>query len=185
VIRIPKGDYKTDLGYLYGQFIRDIKKGKTKAIAIKIGESTFQLIGTKNRNPENADDDLLIVMTNLPNKKHKIIAIYGLRWQIESMFKCLKSNGFNLEELGFTNPNKVRLMLCIVIACYVLCICEGIKQMKAKAKKTKNGVKKNRVSLFHQGFEIVNRKVQKIALFLDWLLNTVFCQSKKNKPIFN
>lgn len=184
VIRIPQGDYKTDLGYLYGQFIRDIKKGKTKAIAIEIGGSTFLLIGTKNRNPENADDDLLILMTNLPNKKHKIIAIYGIRWQIECMFKCLKSNGFNMEELGFTNPNKVRLMLCIVIACYVLCVCEGIKKMKAKAKKITKNNKENRISIFHQGYEIVNLKVQKIVLFLDWLINTVFDIPKKFKPIF-
>jgi Transposase DDE domain len=184
VIRIPQGDYKTDLGYLYGQFIRDIKKGKTKAITIEIGESTFQLIGTKNRNPENADDDLLILMTNLPNKKHKIIAIYGLRWQIECMFKCMKTNGFNLEELGFSNPNKVRLMLCIVIACYVLCVCEGIKKIKQKSKKTTKNEKENRISIFHQGYEIVNLKVQKITLFLDWLLKSVFYESKKFKPIF-
>lgn len=181
VIRIPQGDYKTDLGHLYGQFIRNIKKGKTKAIPIKIDTKTFRLIGIKNRNPENADDDLLILMTNLPNNKHKIIAIYGIRWQIECMFKCLKTNGFNLEELGFINPNKVRLMLCIVIACYVLCICEGIKKMK---KKPKNNHKENRISLFHQGYEIVNIKIQKIALFLDWLLKAIFCESKKFKPIF-
>jgi Transposase DDE domain len=184
VIRIPQGDYKTDLGYLYGQFIRDIKKGKTKAIPIKIGENTFRLIGTKNRNPENADDDLLILMTNLPNNKHKIMAIYGIRWQIECMFKCLKSNGFNLEELGFANPNKVRLMLCIVIACYVLCVCEGIKKIKKKAKKMKKDGKQNRISIFHQGYEIVNLKAQKIVLFLDWLLNSIFYESKKFKPIF-
>lgn len=181
VIRVPQGDYKTDLGYLYGQFIRDIKKGKTKAIPIKIGENIFQLIGTKNRNPENADDDLLILITNLTNNKHKTIAIYGIRWQIECMFKCLKSNGFNLEELGFTNPNKVRLMLCIVIACYVLCVCEGIKKIKQKAK---TDVRKKRISIFHQGYEVVNLKVQRIVLFLDWLLNSVFYESKKNKPIF-
>jgi hypothetical protein len=71
VIRIPQGDYKTDLGYLYEQFIRDIKKGKIKEVSIKIKEHTFRLIGIKNRNPENADDDLLILLTNLPNKKHK------------------------------------------------------------------------------------------------------------------
>ena len=99
-------------------------------------------------------------------------------------FKCLKSNGFNLEELGFTNPNKVRLMLCIVIACYVLCVCEGIKKIKKKAKKTTKNEKKNRISIFHLGYEIVNLKVQKIVLFLEWLINTVFDLPKKFKPIF-
>lgn len=184
VIRLPQGDYKTDLGHLYGQFIRDIKKGKTKDIPIKIGDCTFRLIGTKNLNPENIDDDLLILLTNLPHKKHKIIAIYGLRWQIECMFKCLKSNGFNMEDLGFTNLSKVRLMLCIVIACYVLCVCEGIKKIKKRIENKEKPEQKKRVSLFHQGYEIVNLKVQKIALFLDWLINTIFCSTKKNKPIF-
>lgn len=183
-IRLPQGDYKTDLGHLYGQFIRDIKKGKTKDIPLKMGNHTFRLIGVKNRNPENQEDDLLILLTNLPNNKHKIIAIYGLRWQIECMFKCLKSNGFNMEDLGFTNPNKVRLMLCIVIACYVLCVCEGIKKIKKKAKNNEKTAQVNRVSLFQQGYEIVNLKVQKIVLFLDWLINEIFYLPKKFKPIF-
>jgi hypothetical protein len=184
VIRLPQGDYKTDVGYLYGQFIRDIKKGKTKEISLSIGNNSFRIIGVKNKNPENKDDDLLILLTNLPNKKQKIINIYGLRWQIECMFKAFKSNGFNLEELGFTNPNKVRLMLCIVIACYVLCVCEGIKKIKKKAKKMKKDEKQKRISIFHQGYEIVNLKAQKIVLFLDWLLNSIFYESKKFKPIF-
>lgn len=181
VIRLPQGDYKSDLGHLYGQFIRDIKKGKNKILPIKIGNHMFKIIGTKNQNAENKEDDLLILLTNLPNKKHKIIAIYRVRWQIECMFKCLKSNGFNLEELGFTNPNKVRLMVCIVIASYVLCVCEGIKKLKKTAKMVKQN---NRVSIFQQGYEILNLKAQKIVLFLEWLLNEVFYSPKKFKPIF-
>jgi hypothetical protein len=181
IIRLPQGGYKTDIGYLYGQFIRDIKKGKTKEISLKIGNHTFRIVGTKNKNPENADDDLVILLTNLPLKKQKIIAIYGIRWQIEGMFKAMKSNGFNLEEMSLTNPLKVRLMLCIIIVCYVLCVSEGIKKFKKKSKKQQQNL---RVSIFQQGYEILNLKTQKIVLFLDWLLNVIFIQKKRFKPIF-
>jgi transposase len=73
---------------------------------------------------------MVLLITNLQINKKKIIEIYGLRWQIECMFKCLKTNGFNLEDLSMKDPSKVRLMICIVIACYVLCVCEGIKNLK-------------------------------------------------------
>lgn len=178
IIRLPKEDYKKDLGYLYGQFIRHIRKGKVKDLPIKIGDNTFRIVGTKNRNPENTADDLVILLTNLPNKKHKILAIYGLRWQIESMFKSLKTNGFSMENLGFTNPKKVRVLLCIVIACYVLCVCEGIKKIK------KSNGQNSRVSIFQKGYQIVCIKSQKIALFVEWIITDIFPKNKKVKPIF-
>ena len=72
-------------------------------------------------------------------------------------------------------------ILSIVILCYVLCVCEGIKKIKQKLKKER---KKNRISIFKQGYEVLNLKVQKIQLFLDWLINTCFDLPKKFKPIF-
>lgn len=108
VIRLPQRAYKEELGYLYGPFIRHLRKGKTKEVAIQIG--------TKNKNPEHKEDDLVILLTNLPKKKNKILSIYAIGWQIECMFKSMKSNGFRIEDLGLTNPLKVRLMMVLVIA---------------------------------------------------------------------
>jgi hypothetical protein len=69
---------------------------------------------------------------------------------------------FQLEELGFTNPNKVRLMLCIVIACYILCVCEGIKKMKKKAKKIKKMRKKIESQPFIVGMKLLILKFKKM-----------------------
>ena len=55
------------------------------------------------------------------------------------MFRCLKSNGFDLEGISLTNPAKVRLMLCVVIACYVLCVCEGIRHIRKIAVRKRPG----------------------------------------------
>lgn len=50
-----------------------------------------------------------------------------------------------------TNPAKVRLMLCVVIACYVLCVCEGIKHMRKIAVRKKTQTRYE--SVFRRGVQ--------------------------------
>jgi len=42
------------------------------------------------------DDELLIIASNCPVQD--AAKIYGLRWEIETLFGCLKGRGFKLEE---------------------------------------------------------------------------------------
>ena len=48
------------------------------------------------------EDDLLIIATDL--KPQHGLKTYGLRWGIETLFGCLKSRGFNLEQTYVTDP---------------------------------------------------------------------------------
>ena len=171
IIRLSETDYKKEFGQQkahYAQTLRKIRRGKTVEVPLLIKGREFRFIGTRNESPEKQDDDLVLLLTNLTIDKKRVINIYGLRWQIECMFKCLKTNGFNLEDMSLTNPAKVRLMVCMVIACYVLCVCEGIRHFKKIAirKKTKTRYE----SIFRRGYSTFCQFCQKIELFLDWVL---------------
>lgn len=183
IIRLAESKYKkevTEQNKHYGEVLKKIRRGKVVDIDIMIGDRAFRFIGKKNTNPENADDDLLLLLTNLKSNKHKIIARYGVRWQIECLFKCLKTNGFHMEDLGLKDPAKVRLMISIIVACYVLCVCEGIKNLTkiAVSKKTKTKYE----SIFRNGYSKVVAHSQKIVLFLAWLIKD-FGKIIRPKPV--
>ena len=54
----------------------------------------------------------LIVASGKPNKY--AIEEYKTRWQIETMFGCLKSRGFNFEETHLTQPEKIAKLLMLL-----------------------------------------------------------------------
>jgi hypothetical protein len=126
VIRVSQTDYKKEVNegsFPYSQLLKKIRRGKFIDIPVTIGDIPLRLIGKRIDQPEKNQDDLLIVISNLSLKPARIIQIYGIRWQIECMFKCLKTNGFNLEDMGFRNPQKIRLLVYIVIACLLCFMC--------------------------------------------------------------
>lgn len=65
-----------------------------------------------------ADGELLIVASH--NLDQDAIKIYGLRWEIETLFGCLKGRGFKLEEtrvVGYLRIKKL-LVLPIIAFCW-------------------------------------------------------------------
>jgi hypothetical protein len=170
IIRLAESKYKKEFDEqkkYYGEILKKIRRGKVVDIEIAIKGKKFRFIGKKNPNPENAGDDVLLLLTSLKSDKNKIIARYGIRWQIECLFKCLKTNGFRMEDLGLKDPAKVRLMISIIVACYVICVCEGIKNLRKIAIRKKTKTKYE--SIFRNGYSKVVAHSQKVVLFLAWL----------------
>lgn len=65
-----------------------------------------------------ADSELLIVASN--RFTQDAIGIYGLRWEIETLFGCLKGRGFKLEEtrvVGYLRIKKL-LVLPVIAFCW-------------------------------------------------------------------
>jgi len=58
------------------------------------------------------DGELLIVATD--SLLADPIAHYGKRWQIETLFGCLKSKGFNFEETHMVNPARISKLLVLL-----------------------------------------------------------------------
>lgn len=171
VIRLSETDYKKEFVQQhahYQQTLRKIRRGKTVDVPLSILGRRFRFVGTRNQKAENPQDDLLLLLTNLGSDKQKVIGIYSLRWQIECMFKCLKTNGFDLESMSLRNPAKVRLLVCVVIACYALCVCEGIKHLKKIAVRKKTQTRYE--SIFRRGYSVLCQRCQTVALFLDWMM---------------
>ena len=53
------------------------------------------------------DGELLIVATD--ELSGFAIKTYGLRWEIETLFACLKSKGFNFEDTHITKPERIEI----------------------------------------------------------------------------
>jgi hypothetical protein len=58
------------------------------------------------------DGDLLIVVTN--ESPGDAIKIYGLRWEIETLFACLKSRGFNFEDTHITDHERIKKLFVLL-----------------------------------------------------------------------
>jgi Transposase DDE domain len=58
------------------------------------------------------DGTLLILITNIEGADS--LELYRMRWQIETLFGCLKTRGFNMEDTKMTNPRKIKLLTAIL-----------------------------------------------------------------------
>jgi hypothetical protein len=83
------------------------------------------------------------------------LEMYKLRWQIETLFKGLKSSGFNIEGSHVRNLDRMSNLFAIIMVAYVWCylvgiyIHENIKQIKV----LKHG--RRAVSLFRYGLDYI------------------------------
>jgi Transposase DDE domain len=177
VIRLSKSDYKSDLQaqkIAYSSLLRFDKRTKVKQVTVNIEGMELVMVITKNPAACRASEEWVIVLTNLTQvRKQKILKIYRKRWQIESMFKHLKTNGFNLEDLGLTQAPKVHLMMSLVVGTYILAILMGLKNITQRKKRTdKNDSQKVYYyqSIFRLGLDKLAYISQNIARFLDFFL---------------
>ncbi len=111
----------------------------------------------------------------------EIIDTYNKRWTIEIFFKNVKTNGFNLEDLNMTDPDKIQLAACVVGFAYVLAIVEGIEQVKYKPIPMKSYKNRDKtefvdymaVSLFTVGYNMLQIKVHTVLDLLDYILKSI------------
>ena len=98
--------------------------------------------------------ELMILASNYKFENPQ--AIYKRRWEIEVMFQCLKSRGFNLEATHITDTCKIdRLIFMLGIAfCWMYKIGEIKDHVKPLVIK-KHGRKAK--SLFRYGFDEMRR----------------------------
>lgn len=58
------------------------------------------------------DGEYLIIIA--ANFSKNALAEYALRWEIETLFGCLKSRGFNLEDTHLTEPDRIKSLLALL-----------------------------------------------------------------------
>lgn len=97
-----------------------------------------------------SDGDVLIVATDI--KPGLAIKTYALRWEIETLFSCLKGRGFHFEETHLINPDRIKkLMALLAIAfCWAHKIGEWQHEIRPIKIKTHG---RPEVSIFRYGLD--------------------------------
>ncbi len=129
---------------------------------LKTGER-FVVVGARQMNGVDvylsglrlSNGELLIVVTAQPCPN--AIERYAQRWQIETLFSCLKSRGFNFEDTHVTDRRRIKRLL--VVAVIAFCWAhrvgewqhENVKPIKIK----KHGRLAN--SIFRVGLDYINQ----------------------------
>ena len=117
------------------------------------------------------DGELLIVATD--ELSGFAIKKYGLRREIETLFACLKSKGFNFEDTHITKPERSEKLLVLL----TIAFCWAHKTGEWKHEQKPIEIKKHgrkAVSYFRYGLDvlrdIVLNGVQQVENFLDHIV---------------
>jgi hypothetical protein len=185
VIRLRIGDYEEDVNLSRGKpyqwmRLRCIQHKKLVKKRVCLKGQDYTLVMMANPKP-GAEEPVLIFLTTLTNAR-KAAAMYVRRWKIECLFKHLKTNGYNLEDLNLKDTGKNLLMMAIVATAYILAIREGWKERKQiKTQVYKDGSEWPEVSIFREGLALLTAKCFQFIEFIKYILKAL---SPKNHAIF-
>lgn len=106
-----------------------------------------------------SDGELLIVATNeMPGNA---IKIYGLRWEIETLFGCLKGRGFNFEDTHITDRERIKKIVALLALAFCWAHKTGEWQHAVKPIKIKKHGRPA-VSLFRYGLDYLVNAIMKV-----------------------
>ena len=93
---------------------QDLKLGEYHYFGtVKIYGMDLHLTGSRMQ------DDYLIIISNYEALKDEILLTYSKRWEIETMFKAFKSQGFNLEDTHLTKKDRIEKLLALMAIAFV------------------------------------------------------------------
>lgn len=170
IIRLRKGQYRDNLigNKTYNSLQkRAIKKGKASAI-VQINGLQFRLWVVKNATKSNTEP-LIYILTSILSKRN-VPNLYRLRWKIECLFKHLKTNGYNLEDLRMTDLDKIRLLITILVLAYIMAILTAMEERKKKPVRKilyQDGRTFDAISAFKQGQQILKQSFISLTRFLE------------------
>lgn len=133
------------------QLFTGLKKEESRVLQgkRKIFGLDFNVAGMRCSN-----GDFLIVATT--ESADNALEIYGYRWEIETLFGCLKTRGFNLEDTHMTQLDRLGKLMAVLAVAF--CWAHKIGEWKNEVKPIK--IKKhgrNAMSLFRYGVNILRR----------------------------
>jgi hypothetical protein len=96
------------------------------------------------------------VIVVAPQAAERALADYARRWEIETLFGCLKSRGFRLEETHVTDPARLKKLLALLALCFCWAVIVGEWLREQKPLKVK---KHGRLckSVFRHGLDHLRR----------------------------
>ncbi|RME60432.1 IS4 family transposase [Candidatus Parcubacteria bacterium] len=120
-------------------------------------------------------NDYVIVITDF-DPDHALDD-YLRRWEIETLFGCLKSRGFNLEETHLTHPERIDKLLALVTLAFCWSYVTGLARHEKKPIRLKKHGRLAK-SIFRKGLEFLDNVISNITCKTPefyWALNFLSC----------
>lgn len=84
--------------------------------------------------------------------------LYKKRWEIETLFGCLKTRGFRMEDTHITNPDKIEKLIFVLAIAFCWAYRTGDIQARAEPIPIKSHGRKAR-SLFREGLDLIRKVI--------------------------
>ena len=99
------------------------------------------------------DGELLLVATD--SEPENAIKRYAVRWEIETLFGCLKGRGFHFEDTHITNRERIKKLLVLLAIAFAWAHKTGEWRNELKPIKIKKHGRRT-VSLFRMGLDYIS-----------------------------
>lgn len=184
VIRLRKKNYKEAVNAAEGKSyttlekkaLRSRKPGKALGKKITLQGECFTFVVLKNPKAD-ANEPLIYLLSTLEENPAAIAARYPIRWKIETCFKHLKSNGFDLEEINLGSKSRCQLMMAVVVFAYTLSIHEGLKEYKKVPMKSyADGLIAKPYSVFRWGLDKISAFCANLTQFCAYLVENLIAK---------
>ena len=173
-------DEKRSQEYVRDKVLNSKIPGKSMRVKMKFEANDGCSMVISRNDDARAKEPVFYFITNLSKSAYKVSDDYRLRWKIETCFKHLKSNGFNLEKMNVRGANRCRLMMSIVIFAYSISIQHGLKLYKNfRFKKYTDGKIFLETSVFRIGVESARKSEYDIKSFCKYLVKALFEPDRK------
>lgn len=125
--------------------------------------------------------ELLILFTS--SRPQAALARYRKRWQIETLFSCLKSRGLGLEDTHMINPDKLSTLIAVLAIAFCLAFKAGLWAARDKPPTVKKHGFPAR-AVFAMGLDVL-RKIFAVAThaLIKNLLRSLTAQKIPRKPL--
>ncbi len=141
-----------------------VRKGRKKIFkrAFRIWGIDLYLAVSRNR-----EGELLIIASNISSKS--VLKYYSLRWSIETLFKYLKTNGFNFEDTHIQTPRKLEAMFLTLtlVVVWTLKVSQSVKS-ESPLRRATHG--RRRISFFRRGLTAIRSCIHNIVYRLEELI---------------
>ncbi len=130
-------------------FFRNIKPGEYKVLdgKRKLWGLYLYVVGGKN-----TDGELIVIVTDIDPET--ALRDYLIRWGIEVLFKCLKTNGFNFEDTHLKDRKKISKLLGLLAIAFCWAYIVGEYCAKINPIKIKKHLRKEK-SVFRLGADFL------------------------------
>src|SRR5271156_1656728 len=98
----------------------------------------------------------MIIVSNLEFENP--LEMYKRRWEIETLFGCLKTRGFRMEDTHITDPDKIEKLIFVLAIAFCWAYRAGDIQAQKEPIQIKTHGRKAR-SLFREGVNLIRQAV--------------------------